>query len=65
MLRYDFLNVTGSDSLNTKEMHYEQFYVNYKGLNRGFIIYCFIRFSYLELSFWFELRCSKSVFCKM
>ena len=24
---YDFLNVTGSDSLNTYNMHYELFYV--------------------------------------
>ena len=56
MLRYDFLNVTGSDSQNTLKVHYEQFYVKYKGSNRGYINYDFQSFSDLELSFWFELR---------
>ena len=56
MLRYDVLNETGLDSLNTQKVHYEQFYVKYKGLNRGYINYPFMSFSDLELSFWFELR---------
>ena len=64
MLRYDFLNVTGSDSQNTYKVHYEQFYVKYKWLNRGYINYHFMSFSDLELSFWFELRYLKAVFCK-
>ena len=35
-------------------MHYEQFYVKYKGLNKRYINYRFMSFSDLELSFWFE-----------
>ena len=64
MLRYDFLNVTGLDGLNTLKVHYEQFYVKFKGLNREYINYHFMSLSDLELSFWFELRYSKTVFCK-
>ena len=45
-------------------MSYEQFYVKYKGLNRGYISYPFMSFSDLELSFWFEIRYFKAVFCK-
>ena len=41
-------------------MHYEQFYVKYKGLNREYINYHFMSFSDLELSFWFELRTDSS-----
>ena len=65
MLRYDFLNVTGSERLNTLKVHYEQFYVKYKGLNRGYMNYRFMSFSDLELPFWFELRYLKAVYCKM
>ena len=37
-------------------MHYEQFYnVKFKWLKRGYINYCFMSFSDLELSFWFKL----------
>ena len=46
-------------------MHYEQFYVKYKGLNREYINNDFMSFSDLELSFWFELRYSKTGFRKM
>ena len=46
-------------------MHYEQYYVKYKGLNRRYINYGFISFLDLELSFRFELRYFKTVFCKM
>ena len=46
-------------------MHYEQCYVKYRGLNRGYINYHFMSFSDLGLSFWFEFRYSKAVFCKM
>ena len=60
MLRYDFLNVTEPDSLNTSKMHYEQFYVQVQRVKYiGYMNYCFINFSDLELSFWFELRYSK------
>ena len=62
VLRYDFLNLTGSDKLNTNKMHYEQLHVKYKGLNREYINYRFMSFSDLELSFWFELRYLKAVF---
>ena len=65
MLRYDFLNVTGSESLNTYKVHYEQFYVKYKGVKRGYINYRFMTFSDLELSSLFKLRYFKAVFCKM
>ena len=41
------------------------FYVKYKDLKRGYINLSFMTFSDLELSFWFELRYLKSVFCKM
>ena len=37
----------------------------YKGLNKGYINYSFIIFSDLELSFWFEVRYSRTAFCKM
>ena len=45
--------------------HYEQFYVKYNGLKRGYINYSFMSFSDLELSFWFKLRYFKAVLCKM
>ena len=44
-------------------MHYEKFYVKYKGVKRGYINYRFMKFSDLELSFWFKLRYFKAVFC--
>ena len=40
------------------------FLYKYKGLDKAYINYHFIRFSDLELSFWFELRYFKAVFCK-
>ena len=43
----------------------KSFMYKYKGLNIGYINYHFISFSNLELSFWFESRYSKAVFCKM
>ena len=56
--------MTGSNGLNTLKVHYEQFYVKYKGLKRGYINYCFISFSDLEVSFWFKLRYFKAVFVR-
>ena len=43
--------MTGSDSLNTLKVYYEQFCVKYNGLKRGYINYRFMSFSDLELSF--------------
>ena len=46
-------------------MHYEQFNVKYKGLNRGYINYRVMSFSDLELSLLFELRfCLKLFFVR-
>ena len=53
--------MTGSDSHNTYTMHYKHYHVRYKGLNIGYINYSYIRFSDLELSFWFELGYLKAV----
>ena len=41
------------------------FMYKYKGLQKAYINYRFISFSDLELSFWFESRYFKAVFCKM
>ena len=67
MSRYDFLNVTGSESLNTlkKKGVMNSFIYKYKGGNIGYINNHFSTFSDLELSFWLELRYLKAVFCKM
>ena len=57
MQRYDFLNVTGSDSVYKKKKSImNSFMYKYKGLDKGYINYCFISFSDLGRSFWFELK---------
>ena len=63
-LEYDMIR----DDTFIWKKHFEQYHVNYKGvnkLNKGYINYTYITFSDLELSILSKLRYLTAVFCKM